>query len=214
MKFLILIIFAYLLGSVPFALIIARVHGKDLAKIGSGNFGATNLSRALNKKWAYFCFLLDVAKGFIPTFMAVNLIEPPHTPLHLTLVLTVGIAALIGHIFSIYINFKGGKGVATSLGLALGLYPYLTICAAFAFAVWLIAVLITRYISLSSVIASISFPLCLITAIIINEQWQFENLWPLLAASVIIPAMVIYRHRSNLIRIRQGTESKIFQKNL
>ncbi len=212
MKFLILIIFAYLLGSTPFALIIAKVHGKNLTQIGSGNIGATNLARATNKKWAYFCFLLDVAKGFIPTFMAANLITSSPAPSDLLLMLAVGIAAIMGHVFSIYLKFKGGKGVATSLGLGLGFYPYLTFCAVTAFLVWVITVLICRYVSLSSIIAAVSFPICFAIITAMNEHWQFQSLWPLFAASILIPLMVIIRHRSNIKRILNGTESKIFEK--
>ncbi len=208
----ILIIGAYLLGSVPFGLIIARAHGKDLRSIGSGNIGATNVSRALGRKWAYFCFLLDVLKGLGPTLLAVLLISSPPTVTELFLALAAGVAAILGHIFPAYIRFKGGKGVATSFGVALGLWPYYTICALCAIVVWIVVVLIWRYVSLASIIASLAFPLALVLAILLRAQWHFATLWPLLIAAVAIPIMVILRHRTNINRLLAGTENKIFTK--
>jgi glycerol-3-phosphate acyltransferase PlsY len=205
------IIAAYLLGSIPFGLLIAKAHGKDLRSIGSGNIGATNVSRALGRKWAYFCFALDVLKGLIP-MLATLLITNPDSILTLWLWLVVGCAAIAGHIFPIYLKFKGGKGVATSFGVALGLWPYYTICVLIAFGVWIAVVLIWRYVSLASITASITFILALIVAIILKPNWQFTGLWPILITAVAIPVMVIVRHRENIKRLLAGTESKIRQK--
>src|SRR4030042_22992 len=112
MNFLIMIITAYLLGSIPFALIIAKAHGKDLRAVGSGNLGATNLSRAVGRKWGYICFCLDVLKGFIPMLLTSSFINTSPDNLELVLWLAVGCSAILGHIFPIYIGFRGGKGVA------------------------------------------------------------------------------------------------------
>jgi len=211
------IIGAYLLGSIPFGLLIAKAHGKDLRSIGSGNIGATNVSRALGRKWAYVCFLLDVLKGMVPMLVTLSLIKPLSTPsqtekvILLLLWLAVGCGAILGHIFPIYVKFKGGKGAATSFGVALGLWPYYTICALFAFAIWIVVVLIWRYVSLASIAASISFPIVLILAIILKRGWDFISLWPLLIAATAIPLMVIIRHRENIKRLLAGTESKILK---
>lgn len=210
MKFAILILFAYLLGSIPFSYIIARLGKKDLRKIGSGNIGATNLSRAMGKKWGYICFLLDVSKGLVPMLIAGRLISTPPAKLEFLLWLIVGCAAIIGHVFPIYLNFKGGKGVATSFGISLGLWPYFTISVSIALIAWLIVLLIWRYISLASIVAAVAFPLALVGIIIVRESWQLADLWPLLIAATIIPLMVVLRHRSNISRIIAGTESKIF----
>ena len=212
MRFVILIIGAYLLGSVPFGLIIAKAHGKNLRGIGSGNIGATNLSRALGRKWAYFCFLLDVTKGLVPMLAATFTLSSPPSTAELFLALAAGCAAVLGHIFPIYIKFRGGKGVATSFGVALGLWPYYTICASFAIVVWVVVVLLWRYISLASIAASIAFPIALILMIGLRPTWDFANLWPLLIAATAIPIMVIVRHRENIKRIITGTESKVFSK--
>lgn len=212
-KFALAVIFGYLLGSVPFGIIIARAHGKDLRSIGSGNIGATNVARALGRKWAYVCFLLDVLKGLVPVLAVRVFIEITNvTASFLSLWLLVGCAAVLGHIFPIYLKFKGGKGVSTSLGVAFGLWPYYTMCAAIAFVVWAAVALIWRYVSLASIAASIAFPLVLVLAIVLKADWDFANLWPLLIAATAIPLMVIIRHRENIKRLIAGTESKILRK--
>jgi glycerol-3-phosphate acyltransferase PlsY len=212
--FAFIIIGAYLLGSVPFGLLIAKAHGKDLRSIGSGNIGATNVSRALGRKWAYICFLLDTLKGLAPmlvvtVFTRTTLDNVAINPKLILLWLAVGCAAILGHIFPIYIKFRGGKGVATSFGVALGLWPYYTICALAAIAIWVVVVLVWRYVSLASIAASIAFPVALILATILTPGWNIVNLWPLLAAAIAIPIMVIVRHRENIKRLVAGTESKI-----
>ncbi|MBC8471037.1 MAG: glycerol-3-phosphate 1-O-acyltransferase PlsY [Planctomycetes bacterium] len=207
------VIGAYLLGSIPFGLLIAKAHGKDLRSIGSGNIGATNVSRALGRKWAYVCFALDVLKGMVPMLIIMFIAEPAGVVM-LLLWLVVGCAAISGHIFPIYLKFKGGKGVATSFGIALGLWPYYTIGALFAIAIWAVVVLIWRYVSLASIVGSVSFPVVLIVAIILKPGWDFFSLWPLLVAATAIPLMVIIRHRENIKRLLAGTESKILKSKL
>lgn len=209
------IIGAYLLGSIPFGLIIAKAHGKDLRSIGSGNIGATNVARALGRKWAYICFMLDMLKGLIP-MLAMMLIVRRLSSLsqaeQILLWLIAGIAAILGHMFPIYLKFKGGKGVATSLGVALGLWPYYTTCAFVALGVWVIVVLTWRYVSLASIVASIAFAATLLLIVLLTPGWDFINLWPLLIAAAAIPLLVIIRHRENIKRLLAGTESKILQK--
>lgn len=207
--FVFVIIGAYLLGSIPFGLIITRAHGKDLRSIGSGNIGATNVSRALGKKWAYFCFFLDVLKGFVPVLAATKLISSPPGILELFLWLIVGCAAILGHVFPIYLKFKGGKGVSTSFGVALGIWPYYTFCSILSFAVWVVVFQIWRYVSLASITASVVFPMVLILMIILNPNWNLGNLWPLLIAATLIPVMVVVRHRENIKRLISGTERRI-----
>ena len=216
--FALAIIGAYFLGSIPFGLIMTKAHGKDLRSIGSGNIGATNVSRALGRKWAYLCFVLDVLKGLVPMLVVLSLIKPlsalsqAERVIQLWLWLAVGIAAILGHIFPIYVKFKGGKAVSTSFGVALGLWPYYTICACFAISIWIVVVLIWRYVSLASITASVAFLMVLILSIIIKPGWDFAGLWPLLIIATVIPVMVIIRHRENIKRLLAGTENQI-QKN-
>jgi len=208
--FVFLIVLAYLFGSVPFGVLIAKVYGKDLRSIGSGNIGATNVARALGKKWAYVCFVLDCLKGLIPMLIA-KLIIGELTVVALSLWLTVGCAAIMGHVFPIYLKFKGGKGVATSLGVVLGLYPYYTIPGITALAIWAGTVLIWRYISLASITAAVAFPISLIVSIGLLGDWRFLQLWPLIVVALIMGLLVIVRHAENIKRLLEGSEAKVFQ---
>jgi glycerol-3-phosphate acyltransferase PlsY len=207
--FAVAIVAAYLLGSVPFAFLIARAHGKDLRTIGSGNIGATNLARAVGRPWGYFCFALDVLKGLAPVALVRAIGGVPDNPLLLSLWLLVGIAAILGHVFPVYLRFKGGKGVATSFGVALGLWPYFTLCALVALAVWIAVVLIWRYVSLASISAAVAFPCALVLGILTVPDWHSASLWPLVVAAIVIPILVIVRHRENIRRLAAGTESKV-----
>jgi glycerol-3-phosphate acyltransferase PlsY len=207
--FIILTIVAYLLGAIPFGLLIARTQGVDLRKVGSGNIGATNVMRTLGKKLGYTCFALDVAKGLIPMLLAIGLTGDQLTITQLSLWLAVGCAAVLGHVFPVYLGFKGGKGVATSLGVVLGLWPYYTICGLITFAAWIIIFLISRYVSLASILAAIIFPLALTILTLLIPGWQFAQLWPLYIVAILMPLLVIARHAENIKRLLEGSENKI-----
>lgn len=219
MVFLMPVIAAYLIGAIPFAYVLARAHGKDLRSIGSGNIGATNLARALGRRWGYACFVLDVLKGLIPMVVTLGVIKPVFlqrggTEIQfLGLWLAVGCAAVIGHVFPVYLGFRGGKGVATSFGVGLGVWPYYTLCAALACGIWVAAVLTWRYISLASILASVSFPFLLAAAIGLLPGWDLSALWPLLVVATIIPMIVVLRHRANIARLWGGTEQRVLQPN-
>jgi glycerol-3-phosphate acyltransferase PlsY len=206
-----LIPFAYLLGSVPFGLLIARFHGIDLRKVGSGNIGATNVARALGKKWAYACFALDCLKALLPMILARVFIDQLTVPF-LSLWIMVGCAAVLGHVFPVFLRFRGGKGAATSMGVVLGLYPYLTIPGIIAFIIWAAVLLISRYVSLASIVAAVAFPVVLTVEICLHDHWRFADLWPLLIVAVLIPALVVVRHVENIKRLLEGSESKAFQR--
>jgi glycerol-3-phosphate acyltransferase PlsY len=214
------IFLAYLIGGIPFGVLLARAHGKDLRAIGSGNIGATNVARALGRKWGYICFGLDVLKGLVP-MAAVRLVAAPAanaqanlaSPALLALWLAVGCGAILGHVFPVYLKFRGGKGVATSFGVTLGLWPYFTLCALVALLVWVAVVLTWRYVSLASICASTAFPATLVVAILTVPAWRFADLWPLLPPAVAIGALVVIRHRENVGRLLAGTESRIRRKN-
>lgn len=203
----------YLIGSISFASLIARFHGVDLRSVGSGNPGATNVGRCLGKPWGYLCFVLDVLKGFGPTFAAGLLLQTsgniPSTESQLIWVATAA-GCLLGHIFSCFLRFRGGKGVATALGMLLGIWPYLALPGLAALATWLLVVVWTRYVSLASMvgalIATISF--APINAWL-NGWDSVLELWPLFTAVASMALLVIVRHRSNLQRILAGTENKI-----
>jgi glycerol-3-phosphate acyltransferase PlsY len=210
------VLIAYFVGAIPFGPIIARLHGKDLRTIGSGNIGATNLARACGRRWGYTCFALDVLKGLVPMvaarIAAGSLLETHSAdvgPGFLALWLAVGVAAILGHVFPVYLKFKGGKGVSTSFGVGLGLWPYFTVGAFVALLVWLACALTWRYVSLASICASITFPVTLALAIAMKRTWDVANLWPLLIAATAIPILVVVLHRENIKRLLAGTESSI-----
>jgi glycerol-3-phosphate acyltransferase PlsY len=199
---------AYLLGSVSFGLIVGLARGVDPRKSGSGNIGATNVGRLLGGKFFALVFSLDLLKGLLPTLAASWIVhrrgEPPDWRIYL-LWLLVGFAAIAGHMFSAFLKFRGGKGVATSAGVMLGIWPYYTIPAIGAIAVWGIVFALWRIISLASMTAAVAFPLVYAIVWGIRGQLLGER-WPLPAFSVLVAVMVVWKHRSNIVRLRAGTE--------
>jgi glycerol-3-phosphate acyltransferase PlsY len=167
----------------------------------------------MGKRWAYVCFALDMLKGFIPTFG--TMLVAKHISLQanqtgaLSLWLVVGCAAIAGHVFPIYVGFKGGKGVATSFGVAIGLWPYFTLCTLPAFVVWAAVFLRWRYVSLASISAAATFPIAFIIMIVSLESWTIVHLWPFVIAAIAIPLAVVILHSDNIKRLMSGTEHKI-----
>ena len=210
MIFVLFPVAAYLIGSIPFGVLIARSRGIDLRKVGSGNVGATNVARTIGKKLGYLCFFLDVAKGLIPTLVVgllLRRIEGFPTLIHQGVWLGVGFGAIAGHVFSVFLGFRGGKGVATSLGVILGIFPYFTLPGCCALAVWVIVALSTRYVSLGSIVAAIAFlPFFVLF-------YPLKELWPLGLFAMAMIALIIIRHRTNIRRLLAGTESKIGARN-
>jgi glycerol-3-phosphate acyltransferase PlsY len=210
-----LIVPAYFLGAVPFGLLVARHKGVDPRKAGSGNIGATNVGRLLGARFFAIVFALDLAKGLVPMLAAATVLalasgpNPSYDAADYALWLTVGFAAIIGHMFSIFIKFKGGKGVATSAGVILGLFPYYTVPGIVGVAAFLLLFRRTRYVSLSSMVGAGTFVIAyLIIGLTLN--WPvFGSQWPLLVFAAIIAGLIIYRHRGNLARLRAGTEHRI-----
>lgn len=206
---------AYLCGSIPFAVLIGRWRGVDIRKHGSGNPGASNLGRAVGRKWGLLCFFLDVLKGLLPT-LAFGLLYldlaaagdgAALTPGLSLQWVAVGLAAVLGHVFSLWLGFRGGKGVATGLGAALGLFPVVTAPGFIALGIWYVVCKTSGYVGLASVVAAASLPLltiasCLMLGMRVGEIAIFFGLTGALAA------LVIWRHRGNLSRLRAGTEPK------
>jgi glycerol-3-phosphate acyltransferase PlsY len=198
----------YLVGSIPFGVIIARAHGVDLRKVGSGNVGATNVARVLGRTWGYLCFFLDTAKGAAPVVVASLIVRPdrgPPTPLEQACWLGAGCGAVLGHVLNPWLKFRGGKGVATALGVVLGVYPYLTWAGLCALGLWIAVTLVSRYVSLGSIVSAAAF-LPLVAAF----NWgSLGALWPLVTFAAAICALIIVRHRSNIRRLLAGRENKI-----
>ncbi len=201
---------AYLVGAIPFGFLIARAKGVDLRTRGSGNVGATNVGRVVGRKWGWLCFVLDVGKGLLPVLLAGTCLKRAGelTAWRQSAWLAVAFAAIAGHVFTFWLRFRGGKGVATSLGVLLGFWPYFTFAGLAALGVWVAVVLTGRYVSLASITAAAAFPLLFLAACLI-APWPIARLWPLLAFAVAMAALVIARHRTNIARLLAGTESKI-----
>lgn len=191
------LLIAYLIGGVPIGLMIGKIfRGIDVREFGSGNIGASNVWRTLGPRLGVTVFVLDVIKGFAPVFFTHHRL--PHAAL---LTVLVGIAAILGHNFSPFLKFRGGKGVATSLGVAIGLAP---LAAAIGFAAWGLVLYATKFISVSSILGTI------VTTTLI---WNFnDRALPYLLFAAVAITFVIFTHRSNLKRLRAGTEPKISSK--
>jgi len=192
---------SYLIGSVPFGYLIGRLHGVDIRKVGSGNIGATNVTRSIGRIQGKICFLLDFIKGALPVAL-VNATFENETA---NLALLAGLAVILGHIFPLYLRFRGGKGVATAAGVALALAPYPLLCA---LAVWIITFLYGRYVSLASIVAAASLPI--IALLFLGLGWKTP--FPLANSTILFFAFIaflaILRHVSNIKRLLNGTESR------
>jgi len=182
---------AYLLGAVPFALILGKVIAKtDVRKVGSGNVGATNLARVAGWRWGGICLALDFLKGFVPALVGRFWF---HADLELLHSITWGLAAIIGHIFPVYLRFKGGKGVATSFGVVTAVSP---IATGIALIVWAVTVAVSRYISLGSMLAALS-------------RDRLGSGLVVTCFAILLPLVIIPTHRANIRRLLTGNENKI-----
>lgn len=203
---------AYTLGSVPFGFLIARTRGIDIRRHGSRNIGATNVGRALGRRWGMLCFALDTLKGAAAVALAgwwTGALGEAHAPAsEAWLWLGVAIAAIVGHMFTIFLRFKGGKGVATGLGALAAMWPHLTIPALVALAVWLGTLRATRFVSVSSCAAALSLPLSAAAQIAARGGAWAESS-PFLIATAALAALVIWKHRGNLRRVARGTEPRV-----
>jgi len=186
------IILAYFIGSIPFALILARRWGAtDLRRIGSGNLGAANVMRASGVTAGVLVAVLDMAKGAASVWLAVSMSNGAAVPA------AAGLAAIVGHVYPVWLRFRGGKGVATACGVFSVLTPLAIppALAMFAAAVWL-----TKYISLGSVVASIALP---------PLAYALGSPAPTVLAAIAASIIIVFRHRSNVLRLRTGTERRL-----
>jgi glycerol-3-phosphate acyltransferase PlsY len=182
---------AYLAGSIPFGVLVARAKGVDLRKVGSGNIGATNVARALGKGWAVAVLLADAAKGFVPVWLGRRLGFSAWT------IALAGLAAIVGHMFTVFLRGRGGKGVATSLGVALALSP---IAALIGFGVYVVLFAATRLSSLGSLLGVWTFSLFF--------TFHEAPPAPLCALAIGGAALVTMRHRQNIGRLLRGEEKR------
>ncbi len=204
---------AYLAGSIPFGLIVGKSRGIDPRTSGSGNIGATNVGRLLGMKYFFLVFALDLLKGLLPVAVASIILwrsgpAADRSASDNLLHLLVGVAAIFGHMFSAFLGFKGGKGVATSAGVALGIYPFFTLAGLIALAIWGAVYGISKYVSVASIVAAICLPLVFIGVGLAMGWDVFGKQLPMLVFACLITAMIVWRHRSNIARLRAGTEGQ------
>ena len=197
----ILVILAYLIGSIPTSVWVSKsVFNIDIRNYGSGNAGATNTFRVLGSKWGSFVMLVDVTKGVIATSLYILIpYYMSHELARTNFMIILGLAAVVGHIFPIWAEFKGGKGVATILGMAIAIQP---IVAALCLVVFALTLITTRFVSLSSMLAGVAFMVLIL--FIFNQQEPMYR-----AFAIIVALMVIFTHQKNIGRLFKGTESKV-----
>lgn len=233
---------AFLMGSIPFGLVIARTQGIDIRQHGSGNIGATNVLRVMGKKYGIPCLILDALKGFIPVVIALTLIRigGKDTSLAISFLkpwalelpaadrfqgqlvhVITGLLAILGHNYSPWVGFKGGKGIATSAGVLLGLFPFFGVMLLLI--IWAVLFLTTRYVSVASMGAAAALPV--ITHLgarfhHVDNNKALPTLWeagtwnkPLFALTLAIAVMAIWKHRANIQRLRDGTENRFVPKS-
>ena len=195
---------SYLLGAIPFGYLVARARGVDILEQGSGNIGATNVGRVLGWRLGVLVFVLDFAKGALPVLLAYQLPDPTDIPLYQhTLPVVAGIAAFLGHLFPVYLGFRGGKGVATGCGVIAVLVPPLTACV---LAAWAVVLLLTRYVSLASLVAAaLLFALRLL---LYPEPWGQDEV--VVTLFCLFGCLLVFvRHHANIRRLLAGTEHRL-----
>ncbi len=194
-QFFAMILLAYLIGAIPFGFLIGKYHGRDIRREGSGNIGSTNVTRVIGKRAGQLCFVCDFVKGLLPVLAAWQLAPESELPL------AVGAAAIVGHMYPLYLGFKGGKGVATAAGVGVALAPWALLTA---LAGWLIAFFATRIVSLASIVAAVMMPL---TATVLYFSCGEPSV-PIQLFFYAVGAVAILKHRSNIQRLLAGTEQK------
>ena len=203
MTYIIIFIGAYLFGATPWGFIIGKMKGIDIRKHGSGNIGATNVTRTLGGGLGKLCFLLDTLKGFIPVFIASMMVKDSQVD---SAMIVATLATVLGHMFPVYLKFKGGKGISTTGGALLALAPGAFICSAL---IWVISFKTSRYVSLASIIAAATLPL---NAWLLNLTGLTKTTMPLIIFLAILGLLAVIRHISNIKRLLNGTESRFAKK--
>ncbi len=200
---LVVVVFAYICGSVPWGYIIGKANGIDVRMVGSKNIGATNVTRCVGKKAGKLCFALDFLKGLLPVLIARYIIGVSGSVTELLVVF----AAILGHVFPVFLNFKGGKGVSTAAGAIMALAPVPLVTA---LVIWVVVFFISRYVSLASITAAAVLPVIAWVMILTGNRNGASV--PVAIVLTVIAALAIFRHRSNIRRLLDGTENRFGRK--
>jgi acyl phosphate:glycerol-3-phosphate acyltransferase len=205
MIWLLIFVLSYLIGGIPSGYVVARSKGVDIRQHGSGNIGAANVARVMGSKWGYLVGVCDFLKGFLAAKL--GFLIASHFLLSAVLGGVIGaIASVLGHNYSVWLGFKGGKGVATSGGAVLGLLPPLVFASAGV--VWIAVFFISRYTSLASMSAAVALPV----AVLLIGAKTGTDFWLLLGFSALVTGLAIWRHRGNIVRLLHGTENRFKKK--
>lgn len=195
---------AYAVGATPFGYVAGKMRGVDIRQHGSGNIGATNVFRVLGKRVGFPVFFLDMLKGWLPVMVTRWVLDPRGIPSDWPAI-AAAVGAVLGHNFTFWLHFRGGKGIATSAGVLLALLP---VSLAAAMTAWLVFFYTTRYVAIASIAASIMVPL----ATVVLYLWRGAPGLPLVGFSILIGSLAVWRHRSNIRRLLNGTESRFTKK--
>ena len=197
---------SYLIGAVPFGLLVARLKGVDITKVGSGNIGATNVFRSVSKPLGILTFVFDALKGWLPAWVFPLCLSAGHAPADPSLGVLYAALAIAGHTWPVYLKFKGGKGVATSAGALVGIAPLAVLIGLL---VWVAVFAVSRYVSVASIAAAVAVP--------VAAWWSWWHapvrFLVLPVALTLLGAMIIWRHTGNIQRLRAGTEHRFGRKS-
>ncbi|MDZ4742042.1 MAG: glycerol-3-phosphate 1-O-acyltransferase PlsY [Verrucomicrobiota bacterium] len=199
---LITALISFLVGSIPTGFLVAKLKGIDIRSQGSGNIGATNAFRVLGKVWGSFVLTFDILKGMLPVLLVAFLFKDQ--PNIITLKLVAAVCTVLGHNYTPWLGFKGGKGIATSAGALIGLMPVVSVMV---IVVFIVVFKISRYVSLGSIIAAAALPL--VTALF---YWGMPEFLPFTIFASVLGILAIVRHKSNIRRLINGTENRFGQK--
>ncbi|MBE6376453.1 MAG: glycerol-3-phosphate 1-O-acyltransferase PlsY [Lentisphaerae bacterium] len=208
-KAVLVVLGAYLLGSIPWGFIIGKWNGVDVRKVGSNNIGATNVTRCVGKKAGKLCFVLDFLKGALPVIAAQYVFRNASTVPMEYVVIAALFATVLGHMFPVFLKFKGGKGVSTAAGAVMALTPYALLAALL---VWVVVFLASRYVSLASIAAAAVLPIVAWVFYLVDFGNQLARSPEVLIFLTIVSLLAILRHHANIVRLLNGTENRFGKK--
>ncbi|MEA3162599.1 MAG: acyl phosphate:glycerol-3-phosphate acyltransferase [Verrucomicrobiota bacterium] len=205
MTWLLIAVLSYFIGSIPSGYLVARSQGVDIRQHGSRNIGATNVLRVMGKKWGYLVFLCDSSKGFLAVKLGFLIAAHSFQSPVLGEVIAA-IACILGHNYTLWLGFKGGKGIATSGGVILALFPIAVICCIAI--VWVVVFYSSKYVSLASIAAAVALPF----SVFLFVPKTGTEFWVVFGFSLLVCVLAVWRHQSNIVRLMNGTETRFGKK--
>ncbi|NLK83659.1 MAG: glycerol-3-phosphate 1-O-acyltransferase PlsY [Lentisphaerae bacterium] len=205
--YILIFLCSYLIGSIPWGFLIGRLYGVDIRKVGSGNIGATNVTRSLGKLPGRICFFLDLLKGFLPVLAVSMMLKQQYfdDPDQFAQIIAAA-SAVLGHMFSVFMKFRGGKGISTIFGVLLGFSPWSFLAAGI---VWVLVFLISRYVSMASIAACAVLPVA--ATLFTMTEVYYHSIW-VLAFLFLLSILAVIRHSANIRRLINGTENRFERK--